>query len=67
VAAKRLYTVFVRVQSRRILNADSCVQQAMVLLDKSFLNTFLTPTAPLLISRFADVASWCGHEQMQFN
>jgi hypothetical protein len=38
-----------------------------VFLDKSFLNTFLTPTAPLLISRFAGVASWCGHERTRFD
>jgi hypothetical protein len=29
------------------------------------LNTFLTPTAHLLISRFSRVASWCGHERAQ--
>jgi hypothetical protein len=36
-------------------------------LGKSFLNTFLTPTAHLLISRFAGIASWCSHEQAQFD
>ena len=36
-------------------------------LGKSFLNTFLTPTAHLLISRFVGVASWCGHEREQFD
>jgi hypothetical protein len=40
---------------------------AKVFLDKSFLNTFLTPTAHLLISRFAGIASLCGHERTQFD
>jgi hypothetical protein len=36
-------------------------------LGKSFLNTFLTPTAHLLISRLVGVASWCGHERARFD
>jgi hypothetical protein len=36
-------------------------------LGKSFLNTFLTPTAHLLISRLVGVASLCGHERTQFD
>jgi hypothetical protein len=36
-------------------------------LGKSFLNTFLTPTAHLLINRLVGVASLCGHERAQFD
>jgi hypothetical protein len=36
-------------------------------LGKSFLNTFLTPTGHLLISRFVGIASLCGHEREQFD
>jgi hypothetical protein len=38
---------------------------AKFFLGKSFLNTFLTPTSHLLISRSPGIASWCGRERTQ--